>query len=68
MSDQFRQAAAGYLAIRRGLGFKLQGYDRLLADFLGYLERSGASTITVQAALSATCTASTPRSRCPRWS
>ena len=51
MSDQFRQAAAGYLAIRRGLGFKLQGYDRLLADFLGYLERSGASTITVQAAV-----------------
>ena len=51
MSHQFRQAAADYLAIRRGLGFKLQGYDRLLADFLGYLERSGASTITVQAAV-----------------
>jgi integrase len=51
MSRQLRQAAADYLAIRRGLGFKLQGYDRLLADFLGYLERSGASTITVQAAV-----------------
>jgi integrase len=51
MSHRFRQAAADYLAIRRGLGFKLQGYDRLLADFLGYLERSGASAITVQAAV-----------------
>ena len=51
MSHQLRQAAADYLAIRRGLGFKLQGYDRLLADFLGYLERSGASTITVQSAV-----------------
>jgi len=48
---ELRQAAADYLAIRRGLGFKLQGYDRLLADFLGYLERSGSSTITVQAAV-----------------
>ena len=44
-------AAADYLAVRRALGFKLEGYDRLLEDFLDCLERSGATTITVQAAL-----------------
>jgi integrase/recombinase XerD len=47
---RFRQAAAEYLAVRRALGFKLKGYDRLLEDFLDYLERCGATTVTVQAA------------------
>ncbi len=46
-----RQAAADYLAVRRALGFKLRGHDRLLADFLDELERSGATTVTVSAAV-----------------
>ncbi len=46
-----RRAAADYLAVRRALGFKLRGHDRLLADFLDHLERSGATTLTVSAAV-----------------
>lgn len=45
------QAAADYLAVRRALGFKLRGHDRLLAEFLDELERSGATTVTVSAAV-----------------
>jgi integrase/recombinase XerD len=45
------QAATDYLAVRRALGFKLRGHDRLLADFLDYLQRSGETTITVGAAV-----------------
>jgi integrase len=44
-------AAAGeYLAIRRALGFKLRGHDRLLDDFIAFLADAGASTITNAAA------------------
>ena len=32
--NRLRQAAADYLAVRRALGFKLRGHDRLLADYL----------------------------------
>jgi len=45
------QAIDDYLTLRRALGFKLSGHDRMLADFVAHLEHSGASTITVQAAL-----------------
>lgn len=51
MTD-LHQAATDYLAVRRALGFKLSGYDRLLEDFIGYLDRCATSTITGQAALS----------------
>jgi integrase len=45
-------AAAGeYLAIRRALGFKLRGHDRLLEDFIAFLADVGVSTITTAAAL-----------------
>ena len=47
----FQQAAIDYLAVRRALGFKLHGHDRLLVDFLDYLEDSGAATLTCAAAL-----------------
>ncbi len=46
-----RQAAIDYLAVRRALGFKLRGHDRLLVDFLDYLEDSDAATVTCAAAL-----------------
>ncbi len=51
MTD-LHQAAREYLPIRRALGFKLSGYDRLLEDFVGYLCRCDAPTITAKAALS----------------
>lgn len=61
-----RKAATEYLAIRRGLGFKLRGHDRLLDDFIDYLERSGLDAVTVGAALA---WATGPSSVSPiRWS
>jgi integrase/recombinase XerD len=46
------QHVADYLAVRRALGYKLVDHGRLLPDFVDYLEASGASTVTVEAALS----------------
>ena len=46
-----RAAIEDYLRLRRGLGFKLAEHDRLLADFVDYLDQTGASTITTEAAL-----------------
>jgi integrase len=45
MSD-LRAAAGEYLAIRRALGFKLRGHDRLLDEFITLLAETGAPTIT----------------------
>lgn len=39
-----------YLRLRRGLGFKLGGYDDPLASFAAYVERSGTGTITAELA------------------
>ena len=47
-----RQALEDYLSLRRSLGYKLARAGRLLADFVGYLETTGADTITIDAALS----------------
>ena len=49
--NDLRRAADEYLALRRALGFKFRGHDRLLADFLDHLERSGTTTITVATAV-----------------
>jgi integrase/recombinase XerD len=46
-----RQALAGYLAVRRALGYKLARPEKLLGQFIGYLEAAGAATITVEHAL-----------------
>jgi integrase len=46
-----RQAAEQYLAMRRCLGYKLQRQGPLLLDFIGYLERVGATTVTIEAAM-----------------
>ena len=42
---------AEYLAVRRALGYKLEGTERLLGQFLDYLEANGADRITVEHAL-----------------
>ena len=41
-----RQALAGYLAVRRALGYKLDRPEKLLGQFISYLEAAGATTIT----------------------
>jgi integrase/recombinase XerD len=46
-----RTAAGDYLTVRRRLGFKLERAGRLLPDFVTYLERAGATTITSELAL-----------------
>lgn len=65
MSGQLRDAAADYVALRRAVGFKLRGHDRLLADFIDHLERVGVLHITTAEAV-AWATASTDVSSV-RW-
>jgi integrase/recombinase XerD len=59
-----RQAAEEYLAMRRCLGYKLQRQGPLLLDFIGYLERVGATTVTIDAAIT---WATQPSSAAPVW-
>ncbi len=51
MNTTLRQDLDGYLALRRALGFKLAGEEKLLTQFISYLHERGAETITAQAAL-----------------
>jgi len=46
-----RQSVEDYVALRRAMGYKLQATARLLADFASFMERSGATTVTSDAAL-----------------
>jgi len=46
-----RQALADYLRLRRSLGYKLHRPEKLLGQFLDYLETAGANTITTKHAL-----------------
>jgi len=45
------QHVEDYLAIRRGLGFKLRTERRMLADFVVFMDSVGQSTVTVDVAL-----------------
>jgi integrase len=46
-----RQALAGYLAVRRSLGYKLARPEKLLGQFITYLEDACAATVTTEHAL-----------------
>jgi integrase/recombinase XerD len=46
-----RQALEDYLRIRRRVGFKLKADQRILENFVGFLERAGAERITTELAL-----------------
>lgn len=46
-----RESLAEYLAVRRALGYRLERTEKLLGQFLGYLEATGAERITVEHAL-----------------
>jgi integrase len=46
-----QQALADYLRIRRRLGFKLKGDQRILENFVAFLEGAGAERITTELAL-----------------
>jgi integrase len=45
------QALADYLAVRRSLGYKLARPEKLLGQFITYLEDAGAATVTTELAL-----------------
>jgi integrase len=51
MSGPLRQALAGYLSVRRSLGYKLARPEKLLGQFISYLEEQGAATVTTEHAL-----------------
>jgi integrase len=46
-----RQALADYLAVRRALGYKLAYAEKLLGQFVAYLEDTGAATVTTDGAV-----------------
>lgn len=46
-----RTSLQDYLALRRSLGYKLESAGQLLASFVSFAEREGASTITTNVAL-----------------
>ncbi len=46
-----REALAGYLQVRRRLGFAMPQDGRLLDEFVGFLEQAGADRITTELAL-----------------
>ena len=49
--NTLRHQAAGYLALRRALGFKLVDTERLLMQFITYLEQGGTMRITTDVAV-----------------
>ena len=57
-----RTALRDYLQIRCSLGLKLESDQRLLEDFIGFLERAGTTRITTEQAL---CWAKLPPQRPP---
>src|SRR5262249_24493786 len=48
---ELRQALADYLAIRRSLGYQLARPEKLLGQFISYLEDQGTATVTTGHAL-----------------
>jgi integrase len=51
VTGPLREQLAGYLALRRALGYRMARPEKLLNQFLDHLEHHGASTITVAVAL-----------------
>ena len=46
-----RQALADYLAVRRALGYRLARPEKLLAQFLAFVEDRGEEHLTIETAL-----------------
>ena len=59
-----REALASYLSLRRGMGFKLDRDEKLLGQFITYLEQRGSGTVTVADALA---WATLPAGASPGW-
>jgi integrase len=55
MAAPLRESLGDYLTMRRALGYRLVRPEKLLTQFLDHLEQTGASTVTVDAALAWAC-------------
>ena len=64
MSTELTQLVTDYLRVRRALGFKLEGTEVLLTQFVAYLEERHADTVTIEHALGF---ATAPAGASPRW-
>jgi integrase len=64
MTASLRQAADDYLKIRRALGYKLRRTSQLLPKFVDFLEKHGASFITMRLAVQ---WATLPKDVSRRW-
>lgn len=62
--NPLRDALADYLSLRRSLGYGLRRPEKLLNQFLDYLEECGASTITTDLAVA---WARLPKDASPLW-
>lgn len=62
--SRLREQVADYLRLRRSLGYKLIEHERFLNQFLDYLEKNQAATITAENALA---WARLPTGATPRW-
>jgi len=62
--SRLRELVADYLRLRRSLGYKLVEHERFLNQFLEYLEKNQATTITAENALA---WAKLPAGASPRW-
>ena len=49
--NTIKQDIGKYLSLRRSLGYKLRGYDRILGQFADFLQQRNASYITRNLAL-----------------
>jgi integrase/recombinase XerD len=63
--SRLRELLGDYLAVRRALGFKLEGQGRLLGDFVSFADRAGAGSVTIELALA---WALLPKDVSPGWS
>lgn len=62
--SRLRQQTTDYLRLRRSLGYKLVEHERFLNQFLDYLDKNQATTITAENALA---WAKLPAGANPRW-
>lgn len=53
--SRLRQALADYLRLRRALGYRLERPEKLLGQFISYLEQVGVETVTIEHALAWAC-------------
>ena len=62
---ELHRSLADYLQLRRSLGYQLQRAEKLLHQFIGFLEAEGAQTITTKQALAWACLP--PKGRVNWW-